>query len=182
MDYPSDLITTIADGKYAVIPTDTIYGIVGSALNKTVVEKLYEVRKRDSAKPFIVLIGDMEQLTLFAIPLEKYTNTLNRYWPGPVSIILPCPDERFEYLHRGTGAIAFRLPAHEMLRELIRTTGPIVAPSANPEGAPPATAIEEAKEYFGNQVFCYVDGGTVTGAPSAIISIDETGVVTKIRN
>jgi L-threonylcarbamoyladenylate synthase len=179
--YPSELAQTITRGGYAVIPTDTIYGIVCSALNKEAVKGLYDIKERTPSKPYIVLIADINQLDLFNISWQHYTSILEQYWPGPVSIILPCHNEALVYLHRGTHSIAFRLPAHTELQNLIRDTGPLVAPSANPEGEMPARTIEEARQYFKDQVSCYVDGGEVHGTPSSIISIGEDGSIVKLR-
>lgn len=175
------LRAVVAAGGYAVLPTDTIYGIVCDARNEPAVEGLYRIKQRTESKPFIVLLSDTAQLELFHIPWKRYESTLERYWPGPVSIILPCTDEQFRYLHRGTHTIAFRLPAKEELRELLRKTGPLVAPSANPEREPPAATIAEARQYFGDQVACYIDGGELRGAPSTIISIETDGTIAKLR-
>ena len=91
------------------------------------------------------------------------------FGPGKTSIILPCPDEKFHYLHRGSNFLAFRLPADAPLRQFIYRTGPLVAPSANLEGLPPATTIEEAQNYFGDKVDFYIDGGKMEGSPSKLI-------------
>lgn len=160
-------------GGVGVLPTDTIYGIVGSALLPEVVERIYELKERSDDKPFIVLIADVEDVEQFGVVLSKEINTrLGTYWPGHYSIILPTVDEDFAYLHRGGGTIAFRLPDKEDLRALIRETGPLVAPSANVEGKPFARTIEEARKYFGTDIDFYIDGGELTGKPSTIIELD----------
>ncbi|MDD3386756.1 MAG: L-threonylcarbamoyladenylate synthase [Candidatus Pacebacteria bacterium] len=155
-------------GKIAVIPTDTIYGIVCSALNKESVEKLYKIRKRDSLKPMIILIGSLEDLSIFNI---KKSEIFNKYWPGRVSIIVEC--NNFEYLHRGKNSLAFRLPDDKDLINILKISGPIVAPSANIEGEAPAETIEEAKKYFGDNVDLYIDKGIIKSNPSKIISLKE---------
>ncbi len=79
---------------------------------------------------------------------------------------------------RGTGSIAFRYPKDERLQEILKDTGPLVAPSANPEGMPPATTIEEAKKYFSESVDFYVDGGTRDAKPSSVIQFkDEKEII-----
>lgn len=169
----TSLIKVLKDG-IAVIPTDTLYGIVGSALNPQVVESIYQLRKRDKDKPMIILISSLDDLNLFIIkPDPKTKKILNSIWPNPVSVILPCTDQKFTYLHRGTDSLAFRIPNNEWLINLLQKTGPMVAPSANPEGQKPAETIEEAKQYFGDQVVVYFDQGKLSGDPSTLIKIND---------
>lgn len=170
--------------KIAVIATDTLYGIVGRAFSKNVVERIYEVKGRDENKPFIILIPSIEALKEFGIVLSVVEEEkIKTFWPGPVTIILPVPIEsveRFQYLHRGTNTLAFRMPNNSELIELLKETGPLVAPSANPQGKPPAKTINEAQAYFGDSVDHYEDAGVVEGEPSTIISF-QNGEMTVIR-
>ncbi len=168
-------------GKIAVIPTDTIYGIVGSAFNKNTVEKIYKLRKRNSTKPFIILISHLNDLNHFNITIpEESKKLLQKIWPNPVSVVLPCSDDKFEYLHRGGKTLAFRMPKNKELLELLKRVGPLVAPSANFEGEKPAETIEEAKKYFGDQVDFYLDGGKLDSEPSTLVEIKE-GKINVIR-
>lgn len=160
---------SIKRGEIGIIPTDTIYGIVCSALSKQSVEKLYKIRKRNKKKPVIVLIGSVNDLKLFNVSIPK--KIINNYWPGRVSIIMDC--ENFEYIHRGKKSIAFRLPKNENLVKILKISGPIIAPSANIEGEEPAKNITEAKKYFGDKVNFYLDTGELKSKPSKIISLDE---------
>ena len=177
----SQATPTIISGDIAVIPTDTIYGIVAQATNPSAVQKIYDVKQRNPSKPFIILISALDDLKLFGIsPSKAVNNLLDTYWPGPVSIILDCPNPQFEYLHRGTDALAFRLPQNEAIRQLIKATGPLVAPSANPEGLPPTTNIKEAKAYFDRRITCFVEGN-VNANPSKIIRITDDGSEEVIR-
>lgn len=164
----------IKEGGVGVVPTDTLYGVVGSALNANAVERIYAVRQRDLHKPLIILVASQNDLSRFGIQLTGAQEAfLNNYWPGPVSVILPCQSDRFAYLHRGTGALAVRLPDSQQLSELIATVGPIVAPSANPQGQPPAETVEEARAYFGDRLDFYVDGGRLAGQPSTLVDLTE---------
>lgn len=162
--------STLRRGGVGVIPTDTIYGIVGSAFSRETVARIYRLRNRSRKKPMIILIGKMGDLVSFGIKLTReMRGKVNQFWPGKVSIILPCRGKDFEYLHRGTETLAFRLPEKRDLRALLRTTGPLVAPSANTEGKQPASTLTEAETYFGRRVDFYVDGGCVASAPSTLI-------------
>lgn len=177
-----NLIKSLQNNSVAVMPTDTIYGVVGRAQNVDVVNRIYNLKKRAPEKPCIILIGDIIELEKFSIILSKeQKNKLKEFWPGSVSIILDCSNDSFAYLHRGTKTLAFRLPAQKSLQNLLKETGPLIAPSANPEGLFPARNIVEAKEYFGNSVDLYVDGGEINNKYSKLIKLHKDGTITILR-
>ncbi len=162
----------LARGGVGVLPTDTIYGLVGSALRPGTVARIYRLRRRNPAKPVIVLISSPEEVRRFGVePSKKEQAVMAAAWPGKTSIILPCRSRALYYLHRGTGTLAFRVPRPKWLREFLRSAGPLAAPSANPEGMPPALTVREAKKYFGRRAGFYVDRGRLAGKPSTLISI-----------
>lgn len=177
-----DVINIIKNDGIGVMPTDTIYGLVGSAFSHKAVERIYRARKREGNKPFIVLIDSIEDLSRFGIKKDKRLDSfLKKVWPGPISVILPVKNKTFLYLHRGKNSLAFRLPKDKWLRNTLKKTGPLVAPSANPAGMPPAKNIKDAKKYFGDRtcpartggggVDFYLDRGTKKGTPSILIEI-----------
>ncbi len=169
-----NLTQTLLKNDVAIIPTDTLYGLVGRALSKKAVEKIYKLKGRKPTKPLIILISSIKDLELFGIQhshIRKYVRMLKKVWPGAMSVILPCTNKKFEYLHRGTKSLAFRMPDDKKLLALIRKTGPLVAPSANPEGLSPAKNFLEAKKYFGENVSVYIDGGRKIGKPSTLVSL-----------
>lgn len=167
-----NIAKVIKNDGVGVILTDTLYGIIGSAFSKKVVERIYELKGRDENKPFIVLISDITDLKKFGIKITSAQKIfLSKVWPGPVSVILPCKNKKFEYLHRGTKSLAFRLPKKKKLQTLLKKTGPLVAPSANPQGLPPAETITQAKKYFGSKIDFSVSGGRKVGKASTIISL-----------
>lgn len=163
----------LEQGGVGVLATDTLYGIVGSALSSETVERIYALKQRNHTKPLIVLIAQVEDLEQFGVVLsEKLITQLKQYWPGPYSILLPVIDDQFEYIHRGTDQIAFRIPDKPELLQLLEQTGPLVAPSANMEGMPPAKTTQEARNYFGTDVDFYVDEGECNNKASTILSFD----------
>src|SRR3989338_7721616 len=189
-----NLVETLKEGGVVVMPTDTIYGIVGLAQNEPTVNRIYKIRKRSPQKPCVILIGDIGELQKFSINLSKeQKNKLKEYWPvhnasrsdaggfESVSIILDCSNDSLTYLHRGTKSLAFRLPSLQGLRDLLLKTGPLIAPSANTEGLPPAQNISEARKYFGDLVDLYIDGGTVVSKASKVIKLHKDGSVSILR-
>ena len=153
------VIEILASGGVGVLPTDTLYGLVGSAFSSDAVERIYDLKQRDRGKPLIVLIASLEDLERFGVVIsDGLEQTLKSYWPGPYSIILPTIDDEFEYLSRGTDSIAFRMPDDPELLDILAATGPLVAPSANIEGKPPALTVADARRYFGDNADFYLDG------------------------
>lgn len=186
-----NLIKVLQGDGVVVMPTDTIYGIVGKAQNLATVEHIYALRKRSPSKPCIILIGNINELEKFSISLsEQQQSKLKESLfalsgvegSEPLSIILDCPNDSFSFLHRGTNTLAFRIPINEDLRKLLLQTGPLIAPSANIEGMPPAQNIDEAKKYFGNEIILYVDGGTISSKASKVIKLNRDGTVTNVRD
>lgn len=177
-----DIAKLLLNGKIGVIPTDTIYGIVGSALNEKTVEEIYKLRKRVKNKPLIILISSLDDLKKFDIDLtKKQKDFLKKIWPNPISVVLPCISGKFKYLHKGTNSLAFRVPKDEKLLDLLKQTGPLVAPSANFEGEKPTENIEEAKQYFSDRIAFYVDGGLIKSDPSTLIELRKDGLYKILR-
>jgi len=169
----------LRQGKIGVVRTDTLYGILAQAADEHAVEAVYVVKGRTPTKSPIVLIANTSQL------IDTYDETtlarLNGLWPGKNSMILPSPHGP-AWLTRGNASIAYRLPDDTGLRRLLEQTGPLIAPSANPEGQIPAMTIAEAQEYFGDKVDFYVDGGEVTDdTPSKLWRLKPGGELERLR-
>ncbi|MFZ1735418.1 MAG: L-threonylcarbamoyladenylate synthase [Candidatus Moraniibacteriota bacterium] len=169
----SEAAHLIARGDIGILPTDTLYGFVASARSPHAVERLYRARGRDKRKPCIVLIEQLVDVEYFDVSFSPQVELmLQNFWPGAVSVIFPDISERFSYLHRGTETLAFRVPDSVELRNFLRKSGPIVAPSANPEGLKPAKTIDEARRYFERSADFFVDGGILSGEPSTLVRIE----------
>lgn len=170
----SKISEIIRSGGVGVLPTDTLYGLVCSAFNEDAVERVYELKKRDRKKASIILISSIDQVKEFGVSLDDNDREkVAEYWPGRNTLIFKCNDEKFSYLHKNLNSLAFRLPDNERLIKVLQKTGPIIAPSANKEGEPPAENTDQAKLYFGDDVDFYIDGGVLSGNPSNIIDLTE---------
>lgn len=176
------ILPILTAGGIGVLPTDTLYGLVGSALSKKTVEQIYELRKRDLKKPMIILVASLHDLKLFGLKLTATQKKfLQKVWPGKVSVVLACPDKKVAYLHRGTKSLAFRVPADEALRKFLKKAGPLVAPSANLAGEKPAETYVEAQRYFRDKIDFYVDAGTLKSKPSTIVKLSSDGSFQLLR-
>jgi len=177
-----DIISILRSGGVGVLPTDTLYGLIGSALRKETVERIYKLRKRELKKPMIILISSLNDLKKFGIKLNaKQKKPVSQLWPEKVSIVFDCFSEKFEYLHRGKQTLAFRLPQYKWLRDILDKTGPLVAPSANIAGEKPSETYSEARKYFKNEVNFYVDAGKIKSKPSTLVKIERSGEIKILR-
>jgi L-threonylcarbamoyladenylate synthase len=170
-------------GGIGVLPTDTLYGVCGSALKKKTVERIYKLRQRDLKKPMIVLISSMKDLQLFDIKINaKQKKVVKKLWPGKVSIVFDCANRKFEYLNREGKTLALRFPNEKQLLKILKKVGPLVAPSANMAGEKPAQTYTQAKKYFADRVDFYVDKGKLKSKPSTLIKIDQQGKIEVLRS
>jgi L-threonylcarbamoyladenylate synthase len=163
----------LKNGKIVITKTDTLYGILADALNKNVVEKVYKIKGRKKEKPYIVLIPDISFLKLFSAKISKKAEKLLN--AKGITVILPLKNtDKFRYLHRGKNEIAFRIPNDNELIDLMKKINlPLIAPSANIEGEPPAKNIKEAVNYFGDKVDLYIGRGEIVEQkPSTIVKVE----------
>ena len=161
-------------GSIGVIPTDTVYGVVARATDRTAVARLYVLKKREG-KPGTLVAASIDQLVELGIK-RSYLKAVEQFWPGAVSVVIPCGPE-LEYLHMGKRSLAVRIPSDDELNKLLQKTGTLLTSSANHPGQPPANTVEEAKAYFGSEVDFYIDGGDLSGhAPSTVIRIIDDAI------
>ena len=158
----SRLRTGLCAGCVVALPTDTVYGIVAVATDKTAVRKLYELKGRaEGGKPGTVIAASKEQLCALGIA-KSDLDVVADLWPGPVSIVLPA-GEPLAYLHQGQQSLAVRIPDDPVLLDLLIKTGPLLTSSCNLPGKSPATNAEEAEVYFGDTVDMYIQGHNTQG-------------------
>lgn len=158
------LVDALEGGGVGVLPTDTVYGLVCAAALESAVKRLYELKNRE-AKPGPIIAASIEQLVKLGIK-ARYLKPVEHYWPNAISIEIP---HSVTYLHQGTGRQAFRLPADPKLQSLLEKTGPLLTTSANHPGEPTANTVDQAKDYFGDRVDFYVDGGDLSGRESSTV-------------
>lgn len=169
----------LQNNKVGVLPTDTVYGLVAQAHSQAAVERLYRLKNRER-KPGTLIAASVDQLQELGAPADLL-HQLSAYWPGPLSAVLPINDQ-YAYLHQGIGTVAMRVVNDEAIRQLLQQTGPLMTSSANHPGAPGATNMTEAWDYFQERVDFYVDGGDLTGRPpSTVVKFDPQGNLSVLR-
>lgn len=175
IDIPDTANKLSQPGTIGIIPTDTVYGVVASASDHAAAARLYKLKERQ-AKPGTVIAASIDQVEKLGIK-RRYLTAVQQYWPGPISVIIPCADPALSYLHQGAMSLAVRIPSNKNIQALLKKTGPLLTTSANHPGEPTASTAEQAKKTFGNGVDFYADGGDLSkNKPSTIIRIIDDAV------
>ena len=165
-------VKALNNGLLAVIPTDTVYGVVCAAEDKEAVERLYALKSRQS-KPGTVIASSIDQLVDLGIK-RRYLTAVSQYWPNALSIEIP---HDLSYLNQNTGRQAMRVVRDKSLIKILDKTGPLLTSSANLPGQPEAKNINDAKHYFGDTIDFYLDGGSTENLrPSTLIRIVDDAV------
>ena len=174
----SDDLTYAADvilhGGLVSVPTDTIYGLAGNALNADAVAKIYEVKNRPAVKAIILLVPGLDVAETVCAEIPESARLLaNAFWPGALSLVLPRRGTVPDIVTAGGATIGVRCPDHPKALELLRLTGvPLAAPSANYSGMPSPKTAEEVLEYFDGKIDCVIDGGRCElGFESTIVDL-----------
>ena len=170
-----DIATILnAPGAIAVIPTDTVYGVVARAEDTAAVTRLYALKSREN-KPGTLIAASIDQLVALGIK-RRYLTAVEQFWPGAVSVIIPCGPELL-YLHQGVSSLAVRITNDAALVGILSKTGALLSSSANQPGKPPANTIDDARMYFGDSVDAYIDGGDMSGRePSTVLRIVDDAI------
>lgn len=169
-------VAAVIRGKGLIIyPTETLYGLGANPFDPEAVERLYRIKGREAGKPIPFLIKDLQMLeTLVADVPPLARQLIERYWPGPLTLIfrakegLPAP-------LRGRGTIGVRISSHPIARGIVEAVdAPLTSTSANPAGEGDLTDPQEIAQRFGDQVDLIVDGGQVPGVGSTVVDLTMT--------
>lgn len=163
-------------GNIVSIPTETVYGLAGNALNEEAVTKIFTTKERPSFDPLIVHIGRMEDLETYAkdIPKEAYI-LAEKFWPGALSILLPKTESIPYLVTSGLDTVAIRMPNHPLTLELLQHLDfPLAAPSANPFGYISPTSAKHVEDQMGDKIPFILDGGPCSvGVESTIVGWED---------
>ena len=166
----------IKRGGIVAFPTETVYGLGANAFNPLAVARIFEAKRRPYFDPLIVHVashGDPAKLVI-DIPSDA-KKLMERFWPGPLTVVLLKREEVPDIVTAGLPSVAIRMPKHEMALSLIEQADcPIAAPSANPFGYLSPTTAEHVRDQLGDQIDFILDGGTCeVGVESTIVSFSK---------
>src|SRR5262249_9793166 len=157
-------VEALKRGDVIVFPTETLYGLGADALNEAAVEKVFQLKGRDSSNPIPVLVANQGMLdTLVAKVPTTGQRLIDQYWPGPLTLVLPGRKKVPKYICNPSGGVGVRISSQPIATSLVNSLGrPLTATSANPSGKEPARTLQEAKTYFAGRVELFIDGGALT--------------------
>jgi L-threonylcarbamoyladenylate synthase len=163
---------TIARGGIIAFRTDTFYGLGADPFNRSAVQRIKQLKGRESNKPILIVISDIDQIERFISERSRTFDLLTeRFWPGALTLIGKAAQAVPDEVTAGPGTIGVRLPDDDNVRALVRACGgALTATSANPSGAEPARTAKEVASYFGATVDLIVDGGEAwVELPSTVV-------------
>ena len=173
-------IQSINQGGIVVFPTDTVYGIGCDPFNKESVKKIYQIKSRDFSKPFPVLVYSKEVAKKIAIFDEFTEKVVEKFWPGPLTIILKLIDKNLKKSLNLNEKIAIRVPNNKCTLELLKKCNFIVGTSANVSGQPSFTNPDQCFKTIQN-FDVFIDGGKISNSEESTIIEIEKGEIKIIR-
>ena len=168
-------VTALRDGELVAFPTETVYGLGANAQNPAAVRRIFELKERPADHPVIVHLDNPKYLHRWAREVPENAQKLAaRFWPGPLTMVLPRSENVHDVVTGGQDTVAIRVPSHPMAQQLLTAFGGgIAAPSANRFGRVSPTRAEHVREEFGDAVRVVLDGGeSQIGLESTIVSFD----------
>jgi L-threonylcarbamoyladenylate synthase len=165
-------VDILMEGGIVVYPTETFYGIGVKFDRQDSLHKLQEIKQRPENKAIPLIIGSRDLLTdIVSSVNNNAVSLMDKFWPGPLTLILQAKETLSPYITAGTHSVAVRIPGDSFALRLAHYARfPITATSANPSGKPPAKDTETVINYFGGIVDLIIDGGTTKSLlPSTIV-------------
>jgi len=168
--------TILNAGGVIGVPTETVYGLAARVSDVKAVKKIFAFKGRPTDNPLIVHVASLSQIDELITQKPALLKKLEHLWPGPLSVVLPANCKRVpSFVRAGLKTVAVRIPAHALLRKLIKKVGPLAAPSANLSGRPSPTRAQHVEDDLG-KAFPVLDGGCCQkGVESTVIALSDEG-------
>ena len=173
------VVRSLAAGQVAALPTDTFYGLAVDPINLSAVDRIYDIKTRARHKPLSLLISETTQAYGLAREMDgAFDRLAERFWPGPLTIVVKAGTRLPLRVTANTGNVALRVPENAIARAVVTGLGlPITATSANLRGMPECTSAERVLEQLGEHIPLIVDGGpTLRDMPTTIVDLSGGGL------
>jgi L-threonylcarbamoyladenylate synthase len=167
------LARVLRRGGLVAVPTETVYGLAANALDAKACRRIFRAKHRPPNDPLIVHVADLRMLELIARPNDAVARLARAFWPGPLTLVLRRKPVVPDVVTAGLPSVAVRMPAHPLLRRLLRICRlPLAAPSANPFGYVSPTTAAHVQEGLGRTIAHILDGGPCRhGLESTIVDV-----------
>ena len=169
----AQLARALRRGELVAVPTETVYGLAANALDPRACRRIFAAKGRPTSDPLIVHLHDRRELALVAEPNPAALALARKFWPGPLTLVLPKKPIVPDIVSAGLSSVAVRMPRHSLLRRLLKLTGrPLAAPSANRFGYVSPTTAEHVRTGLGKKIRHILDGGPAAiGLESTIVDL-----------
>jgi len=168
-------IALLESDEIVAIPTETVYGLAANGLSETAVLKIYQAKERPRFNPLILHIANQSQLLPLVAEIPYLAQKLmERFWPGPLTMLLPKSGKVPDIVTAGSNLVAVRMPNHPLTLELLNSLSfPLAAPSANPSGYVSPTKASHVQDQLGEKIPYILDGGPCSvGLESTIVGFE----------
>ncbi len=167
----------LENGGVGVIPTDTVYGLCASALNKDAIKRIYKIKKRDLDKPLVLFVKNKKEIENYVIINEKSKKLIEKFIPGKITLVLKKKDPSFSISLKKFETIGIRIPKDDFVLNLLNFLEfPLATTSANISGRKTPKNIEGIKDTFMGVVDFIVDGGELGEEPSTVVEVIDNEV------
>lgn len=169
-------VKRLKDGEPICFPTETVYALAADAANDKAVEAIYQLKGRRTDLPLSLMVPSYESASLYGRFSPKAKRLAARYWPGPLTLIVPQGAQRSALSPRisvGIHTIGIRVPDHPVAQQILQTfDAPIVATSVNPSGLPAACSASDIRRYYADQLYIVEGcGDDATGLASTVLDV-----------
>ncbi len=172
-------LDALSSGLLVGVPTETVYGIAADPFSAEAVDGLFCLKGRPEDRPLPILAADAKAVAGVARFDERAYEAAERYWPGPLTLVLPRAPGLPSWLgDLERGSIGVRVPDHAVALSLLATAGPLAVTSANRSGGEPAVDDAGARATLGDEIAVYLAGGGSGWAPSTVV--DLTGPIARV--
>ena len=170
------VIEILKNGNICIMPSDTIYGIFGDATNLNTIKRIDDAKH--SNKPHLVLVSSIDMLSKCVVKInELQKEIINKYWPGPLTILFQKSDYLSDELTKGSPLIAIRMPKDEFLLDIINEVcKPLISTSANITNESVITSVNDISYELKSSVDYIYDGGTINNEASTLIKVEDNKI------
>ncbi len=179
------VIEALSLGKVLAIKTDTVYGLICDASNIEACDKIYEIKRRERTKPLAIFVKNIDEVKKYVLENElsdDVVRVMEKYWPGPLTIILKKKKQVFDYITNGFDSIGIRIPSDIFLLNVLKNVDfPLAQTSCNISGENEYKDANEIEKKIGSKVDLIVDGGEVKESKASTIITINDNIIKVIR-
>jgi L-threonylcarbamoyladenylate synthase len=172
-----EALRLLKGGGVVAVPTDTVYGLAASLDHPMAVQRLFEIKRRPTTAALPILVASLDAIERLGVHWPARARRLSdRFWPGALTIVVAVPHELAALVGSTSDTAGFRIPNHQLVRDVLIEAGPLAVSSANEHGAPPCRHAGEVLDVFArqNQLDGVLEGAEGGGEVSTVVEVDDS--------